>query len=202
MAMMGGQAQSNSSRPSPAGRNGGSSLHGAAAPCSPGRLLPSKELRSDSIEDDYVQFIFYCNPSLSLDLDTAELRRGFQSMPKTDGKSFDVFVLFELIQKLEAKEIETWSQLVVDMGVVPPNVASGQSTQKVQQYAVRLKVRERSHFAFVRCPRNQRALLDSRLSWGTFPRLCFRTALSVVIRDLSRTNCFMEPTCSSLCSRD
>lgn len=104
------------------------------------RTLPEKKLEADTVEDDYVQFIFYCNPFLSTSTDTSELRRGFQSMPKTDGKSFDIFILFELIQKLEAKEIETWSQLVVEMGVEPPDVASGQSTQKVQQYAVRLKV--------------------------------------------------------------
>ena len=104
------------------------------------RTLPSKETKAGTVEEDYVQFIFYCNQSLSLNTDTTELRRGFQSMPKTDGKTFNIFTLFELIRKLEAKEIETWSQLVVEMGVAPPDVASGQSTQKVQQYAVRLKV--------------------------------------------------------------
>jgi hypothetical protein len=108
------------------------------------RVLPSRDTNAETIEDDYVRFIFYCNPTLSLDVDTTELRKGFLSMPKTDGKTFDIFTLFELIRKWESKEIETWSQLVIDMGVVPPDVASGQSTQKVQQYAVRLKVRHRA----------------------------------------------------------
>ena len=104
------------------------------------RSLPPRNVNESNIEDSYVQFMFYCNPSLPLSTDTSELRKGFQQMPKTDGKTFEVFVLFELIRRLEAKEIETWSQLVVDMGVEPPDTSKNQSTQKVQQYAVRLKV--------------------------------------------------------------
>ena len=104
------------------------------------RTLPPMGVDSDSIEESYVQFMFYCNPFLPQSTDTSELRKGFRSMPKTDGKTFGIFTLFELIKKLETKEIETWSQLVVDMGVEPPDVTKNQSTQKVQQYAVRLKV--------------------------------------------------------------
>ena len=106
----------------------------------PTRRLPPMDVDSDSIEESYIQFMFYCNPFLAQSTDTSELRRGFRSMPKTDGKTFSTFTLFELIKKLETKEIETWSQLVVDMGVEPPDVTKNQSTQKVQQYAVRLKV--------------------------------------------------------------
>ena len=106
----------------------------------PTRSLPSAEIDNESVDEAYVQFIFYCNPSIPLTTDTTELKRGFRSMPKTDGNSFDTFALFLLIKKLEAKEIETWSQLVIELGVEPPDTAKNQSSQKVQQFAVRLKV--------------------------------------------------------------
>jgi len=82
----------------------------------------------------------YCNPSVPLDTDTAELRKVFRSPPKSDGKTFSTFTLFELIRKLEEKEIKTWAQLAVDLGVEKPDFDKGQSSQKVQQYSVRLKV--------------------------------------------------------------
>ena len=104
------------------------------------RALPSPDIDSSSIDDAYVQFIFYCNPSIPLSTDASDLKRGFRSMPKTDGNQFDTFVLFGLIKKLEAKEIETWSQLVTELGVEPPDTTKNQSAQKVQQFAVRLKV--------------------------------------------------------------
>lgn len=72
--------------------------------------------------------------------DSAELRRIFRAPPKSDGKSFSTFTLFQLIRKLENKEIKTWAQLAIDLGVEPPALEKGQSAQKVQQYAVRLKV--------------------------------------------------------------
>ena len=106
------------------------------------RTLPSPDIDQKSIDNAYVQFIFYCNPSIPPGTDTTELRKGFRSMPKSDGNSFDTFALFELIKKLEAKEIETWSQLVIDLGVEPPDPAKNQSAQKVQQFAVRMKVSE------------------------------------------------------------
>ena len=102
--------------------------------------MPDRNVNNENMEDAYIQFVFYCNPYIATSTDTTELRKGFNSLPKTDGKTFSAFPLFELIRKLEAKEIETWAQLVVEMGVKQPDVASGQSTQKVQQYAVRLKV--------------------------------------------------------------
>lgn len=104
------------------------------------RTLPSPNIDASTIDDAYVQFIMYCNPSIPLDTDTAELRKGFRSMPKTDGNCFDTYTLFGLIKKLEAKEIETWSALVIELGVEPPDPTKNQSTQKVQQFAVRMKV--------------------------------------------------------------
>lgn len=104
------------------------------------RALPSLEVTDESFDNAYVDFILYCNPSVSMDVDTAELRKGFRSPPKSDGKNFSPFVLFGLISKLEAKEIKTWTQLVIELGVELPDTSKNQSTQKVQQYAVRLKV--------------------------------------------------------------
>ena len=104
------------------------------------RALPSREIDGASIEDAYVQFIMYCNPSIPADTDTTELRKGFRTPPKTDGKMFSPFTLFGLISRLEAHELKTWTQLVLELGVEPPDTSKNQSTQKVQQYAVRLKV--------------------------------------------------------------
>lgn len=103
------------------------------------RQLPSKDVSNETFGDAYVSFILYCNPTVSAETDASELRKAFRSPPKSDGKSFDTFNLFELIRKLELKEIKTWAQLAIDLGVEPPLAEKGQSAQKVQQYAVRLK---------------------------------------------------------------
>ena len=116
------------------------SIHTTANSNPSARNLPAKEVTDSSIDDAYVQFIMYCNPSVPLDVDTAELRKGFRNPPKSDGKSFSPFRLYELISMLEGNEIKTWNQLVIDLGVDLPDVTKNQSSQKVQQYAVRLKV--------------------------------------------------------------
>ncbi|KAJ8110038.1 hypothetical protein OPT61_g7008 [Boeremia exigua] len=41
--------------------------------------------------------------------------------------------------KFSTGDIRTWTQLALDLGVSPPDTDKGQSTQKVQQYSVRLK---------------------------------------------------------------
>jgi hypothetical protein len=104
------------------------------------RSLPSPNITNATIDDAYVAFIFYCNPAIPLDTDASELRIGFRAPPKSDGKQFSIFTLFELIRKLELKELKTWVQLALELGVEPPALGKGQSAQKVQQYAVRLKV--------------------------------------------------------------
>ncbi|KAH7370579.1 ARS binding protein-like protein Abp2 [Rhexocercosporidium sp. MPI-PUGE-AT-0058] len=103
------------------------------------RNLPSRDVSDESFDDAYLDFIMYCNPSIPLDTDATELKRIFRAPPKSDGKNFNTFTLFELIRKLELKEIKTWAQLALDLGVEPPALDKGQSAQKVQQYAVRLK---------------------------------------------------------------
>ncbi|TVY23863.1 ARS-binding protein [Lachnellula hyalina] len=103
------------------------------------RSLPTHEVSDENLDDTYVNFIMFCNPMVPLDTDTIELRKTFRAPPRSDGKAFSTFKLFELIRKLEQKEIKTWAQLAIDLGVEPPALDKGQSAQKVQQYAVRLK---------------------------------------------------------------
>lgn len=103
------------------------------------RSLPSRDVSDESIDEAYAQFILYCNPSFGIDADTSELKKAFRTPPKSESKSFSTFRLFELISKLEAKEIKTWTELALELGVEKPNAEKGQSTQKVQQYTVRLK---------------------------------------------------------------
>lgn len=110
--------------------------------------LPTKAVTSATFEDAYVAFVLYCNPGVPLDTDTAGLREAFRTPPKSGGKSFSTYTLFELIKKLETKELKTWAELALKLGVEPPDQEKGQSSQKIQQYAVRLKVGPQT-----RCPR-------------------------------------------------
>ncbi|KAI9372159.1 ARS binding protein 2-domain-containing protein [Aspergillus egyptiacus] len=103
------------------------------------RSLPSRDITDENIDDAYIMFIFYCNPNVPQSADSTELRKTFRCPPRSDGKSFSVFTLWELIKKLDSKELKTWIQLAIELGVEPPDMEKKQSTQKVQQYAVRLK---------------------------------------------------------------
>ncbi|PGH06054.1 hypothetical protein GX51_02645 [Blastomyces parvus] len=103
------------------------------------RSLPSPDITNTTIDDAYVSFILYCNPYVPPGTDTTELRKIFRTPPRSEGKSFCIFTLWQLIQKLDRKELKTWIQLAIELGVEPPSVEKKQSTQKVQQYAVRLK---------------------------------------------------------------
>ena len=134
---------------------------------SPPRDLPSKNrLAADNFEDAYVQFIFYCNPALSTSLSTTELRRGFNAVPRADGKSFEIFALFRLVERFERGEVGTWNALVVELGVERPDTEKGQSTQKLGQYAVRLKVGDDSFFrSFESSFQNLFWINDLRILW-------------------------------------
>ncbi|KAF2006244.1 hypothetical protein P154DRAFT_517901 [Amniculicola lignicola CBS 123094] len=103
------------------------------------RSAPSRDVSDDTIDDAYAAFILYCNPSFPTTIDTSELTKLFRIPPKSDGKAFSTFRLFELIRKLDSKEIKTWTQLALELGVEPPDLDRGQSPQKVQQYGVRMK---------------------------------------------------------------
>jgi hypothetical protein len=103
------------------------------------RTPPPRDVSNTTIDDAYAAFILYCNPSFATSTDTSELVKLFRTPPKSDGNAFSSWMLFELIRKFEAKEIKTWTQLALDLGVAPPDTDKGQSTQKVQQYSVRLK---------------------------------------------------------------
>ena len=104
------------------------------------RTLPSTDVTDETLGDAYAQFILYCNPSIPDHVDTTELKKGFRVPPRSDNKNFDTFVLFGLISRIEAKDIKNWTDLVVELGVELPDRSKKQSTQKLQQYAVRLKV--------------------------------------------------------------
>lgn len=103
------------------------------------RSLPSPDVSDDTLDEAYAAFILYCNPSFDTSTDTTELTKLFRVPPKSDGKSFSTWSLFELIRKFDQKDIKTWTQLALDLGVEPPSIEKRQSTQKVQQYSVRLK---------------------------------------------------------------
>ncbi|KAK1987863.1 ARS binding protein 2 [Colletotrichum cereale] len=101
--------------------------------------LPNRDVTAETIEDAYVSFILHCNPAVPPETDAAALREAFRVPPKSGGKSFSTFTLFQLIRQLETKEIKTWAELALKLGVDPPDQDKGQSSQKIQQYAVRLK---------------------------------------------------------------
>ncbi|PSR77004.1 ARS binding protein 2-domain-containing protein [Coniella lustricola] len=101
--------------------------------------LPSRHVDADNLEDTYVQFILHCNPGVPIESDTTVLREAFRTPPKSGGKSFSTWALFELITQFQSKEIKTWGELALKLGVEPPDQDKGQSSQKIQQYAVRLK---------------------------------------------------------------
>ncbi|KAJ5824976.1 hypothetical protein N7447_007316 [Penicillium robsamsonii] len=87
------------------------------------RVLPPREITDETIDDAYVSFIL-----------------PFGVSPRSDGKSFNIFTLFGLIRRrLQNEELKTWIQLAIELGVEPPCIEKKQSTQKVQQYTVRLK---------------------------------------------------------------
>lgn len=104
------------------------------------RALPPRDVSEETIVDAYAAFILYCNPYFPLDIDTSDLKRIFQTPPRSDGKDFSIFTLWQLVQRFDSKEIKTWTQLALELGVEPPSAERGGSVQKVQQYSVRLKV--------------------------------------------------------------
>ncbi|UZO28047.1 uncharacterized protein OCT59_021590 [Rhizophagus irregularis] len=101
------------------------------------RQLPSKEgINQSNISDRFVEFIMYCNPLAPENLDKVALVRSFNAVPKSDGKVFQTWTLYQLVDKHYAGEIRTWTKLAQKLGVVRTPEAS---PQKIQQYAVRLK---------------------------------------------------------------
>nr|OQO32423.1 hypothetical protein B0A51_00211 [Rachicladosporium sp. CCFEE 5018] len=103
------------------------------------RSLPSQDVTEENLATSYVHFILYCNPQFPLDVDTTQLTTNFNTPPKSDGKDFSTFRLWQLVKQLDAKEIASWNQLAQDLGVEPPDTAKGQSVQKIAQYTVRCK---------------------------------------------------------------
>ncbi|EPY53498.1 ARS binding protein Abp2 [Schizosaccharomyces cryophilus OY26] len=99
-------------------------------------LLPSKlDVNADNITEKFCQFCLCCNPWYA-GADTRLLANAFNSIPKSEGQKFDIWVLFLLIRQYHQKVISSWSKLVGFLGVERKDE---QSTQKIQQYVVRLK---------------------------------------------------------------
>ena len=104
-------------------------------------MLPDKSVTPDTLEEAYMRFIFHCNPALPRQCDKEALREAFRNPPRSAGKSFDTFSVFELVKKFYSKEIKTWTELTIRLGVEPPDPSKDESSQKITQYGVRLKVR-------------------------------------------------------------
>lgn len=102
--------------------------------------LPDRNVTAANIEDSYVRFILYCNPAIPLAADTASLREAFNNPPRSGGKCFKTFAIYELVCKFYKKEIRTWGDLTTRLGVEPPDPLKDESAQRVAQYGVRLKV--------------------------------------------------------------
>ncbi|KFA77137.1 hypothetical protein S40288_05263 [Stachybotrys chartarum IBT 40288] len=101
--------------------------------------MPDREVTEDTIEEAYVRFIFYCNPALPLKADTKSLREAFRNPPKSGGRVFSPFKIYELSRLFYEKEIKTWTELTIRLGVEPPDPTRDESAQKIAQYGVRLK---------------------------------------------------------------
>lgn len=106
------------------------------------RSLPDRNVTEDNLADAYLAFILYCNPCFPLSIDTKELRKSFCEPPRSEDKRFNVFQLYDLVKRYETgdKELDKWTVLVGQLGVKRPDLDKGQSSQKVSQYGVRLKV--------------------------------------------------------------
>lgn len=103
-------------------------------------VLPDRAVNADNIENAYVAFIFYCNPALPADCDVDSLREAFRNPPRSGGKVFDPFTIYRLVRQFYDKEIKTWTELTMKLGVEPPDPSKEESVQKIAQYGVRLKV--------------------------------------------------------------
>ncbi|ATY64555.1 ARS binding [Cordyceps militaris] len=115
-------------------------LNGHGSGPAPGRAaLPDRNVAAETIEDAYVAFIFHCNPALPADCDTVTLREAFRNPPRSGGKIFEPFTIYELVRRFYSKEIKTWTELTVKLGVEPPDPSKEESVQKIAQYGVRLK---------------------------------------------------------------
>jgi hypothetical protein len=68
------------------------------------------------------------------------LREAFRNPPRSGGKSFCTFAIYELVRKFYNGDIRTWTELTTKLGVEPPDPNKEESAQKVAQYGVRLKV--------------------------------------------------------------
>lgn len=121
------------------GQNADSMPQTTTAPGHRPLTLPDRAVSRDTITQAYMQFIFYCNPALPPDCDSGSLEEAFRNPPRSGGKVFEPFAIYELVRLFYNKEIKTWTELTITLGVEPPDITKDESAQKVAQYGVRLK---------------------------------------------------------------
>lgn len=85
--------------------------------------------------------MLYCNPALPPDCEVSTLRDAFRIPPRSQAKEFSPWSVFDKVKKFYNKEIPTWTEMVIQLGVDPPDLSKDESAQKLTQYGVRLKVR-------------------------------------------------------------
>lgn len=101
--------------------------------------LPDRNVTEETLEDAYIEFIWHCNPALPPESDKNSLRDAFRNPPRSGGQVFSTWTILELVRKFYGKEIKTWTELTVKLGVQPPVPGKEESAQKIAQYGVRLK---------------------------------------------------------------
>jgi hypothetical protein len=153
------------------------------------RSLPDKQVTDETLDDAFVVFILYCNPSVPLDCDTTELRKVFRQPPKSDGKTFNVYHLLQLIEKFERKDIKTWTKLAIELGV---ERTPDSSTQKVQQYAVRLKVM--TIHSFLAAIETDMCCRDGCMRCMSTPFLSTSWTSPIIITNIYRLSILIIPT--------
>ena len=101
--------------------------------------LPDRNVTEETLEDAYIEFIWHCNPALPPESDKNSLRDAFRNPPRSGGQVFSTWTILELVRKFYGKEIKTWTELTIKLGVQPPVPGKEESAQKIAQYGVRLK---------------------------------------------------------------
>lgn len=116
----------------------------------PRRALPSRDPTVASFDDDYFQFILYCNPDVPVpasfeDPLTAELRCIIHNTPAHDNKTFAPYMLFSAINmryrrnnpdRSLGSQHWDWEQLAMDLDVLPADA----DAMTIRRWTQRVKV--------------------------------------------------------------
>lgn len=85
----------------------------------PTRLPDRHSVNASNVTNSYIDFVGYSDPSIDTsDANTlSHLDKKFNAVPKTEGKVFTTWSLFECVTMMHRGEISNWSQLVGKLGV-------------------------------------------------------------------------------------